>query len=107
MSKERRWCLRKDMSLNVDIVCDNQPDILHCKTLNLGLEGIFIETNNTDIKEKKPVKVMFPQTDDTDPESQQILASVVHSNDQGIGLSFRIQDVSTIRFMRKLFYKQK
>ena len=105
MQREKRWCLRKPIKLDIALHT-SQSAVIRCSTRDIGLEGLFVETDKHNINTLSEFDVTI-FADEQNNKSHRIRAKVVHATDDGIGLMFQDHSIETIRFMRQIFYGHK
>ncbi|WP_455207398.1 PilZ domain-containing protein [Kaarinaea lacus] len=84
---EHRCSVRLPVAMNVLLYHNNIP-VIHCKTLNIGADGMFVHTGALKYGTNTMLKVEFKR--ETNPVSQSFTmpAMVVHHSREGLGLMF-------------------
>ena len=84
---EHRCSIRLPVSMNVLLYHDNIP-VVHCKTLNIGADGMFVRTGALKYGTNTMLKVEFDAGKTPGTQSHIIPAMVVHHAKEGMGLMF-------------------
>jgi PilZ domain len=103
MQRERRWCLRKPISLTVKLHSGTKT-VTNCTTQDISLEGFFLETDiRPDPASTIEITIMPPAQQSMPPV--QLSARVVHTTADGIGIVIHELSIDAVKTMRQLFYK--
>ncbi len=99
---EKRWSLRKAIQLDV-VLHHDTAGAIKCKTRDISLEGMFIETDNRTLPIDEPVYLDFI-LQDGDNRLHQIRAKVIRTTDNGMGVMFREFNPRISHFLRAVQY---
>lgn len=101
MPVEHRWSPRKPIAMEVDL--DYPPlGTIEGKTRNISLEGMYVETDGTEIPRQARLEVVFTTRYGDGTKVYRLPAYVVHSHDRGIGLMLQhvgYHEFDALRFM--------
>lgn len=97
---ELRSCLRSPLKLPITLTT-NDTDI-SCITRDFGMGGMFIELEDSHLKEGEPAQVIFSLYQDSGERTHKLNAKIAHLADGGLGLSFSQADTSTFRTLQEL-----
>ena len=99
MSIEHRWSERKPIAMEV---CIHHPSAgeVTATTRDISLEGMFVETNATELPINTEVEVSFATLGENGREQHRVSAYVVHRNEAGVGLMLRHVDFSNFHALR-------
>lgn len=84
---EHRYSVRLPVTINVLLYHNNIP-VVHCKTRNIGADGMFVQTGSLKYGTNTMLKVEFKPDEGKDNHSHIIPALVVHHANDGMGLMF-------------------
>lgn len=84
---ERRWCVRKAFIMAVTLHHQGRP-LSHCKTRDIGVEGVFIEADTTGLDVHTMIEVSLPVSVIGTGQCRRVPAMVVHKRGNGVGLMF-------------------
>lgn len=84
---ERRWCVRKAFIMAVTLHHQGRQ-LNNCKTRDIGVEGVFIETDAAGVDVHAVVEVALPTSVIGAGQCRRIPATVVHKRGNGLGLMF-------------------
>jgi hypothetical protein len=73
--------------MNVLLYHNNIP-VVHCKTVNIGADGMFVRTGALRYGTNTMLKVEFKPGETQEVQSHMIPAMVVHHSREGMGLMF-------------------
>ncbi len=99
---EKRWSLRKSIQLDV-VLHHDTGGAIKCKTRDISLEGMFIETDNRTLPIDEPVYLDFI-VQDGDSRLHHIRAKVIRATDSGMGVMFREFNPRISHFLRDVQY---
>ena len=100
---EKRWSLRKDIQLDV-VVHHDIAGVIKCKTRDVSLEGMFIETERPLLPIDDQVYLDFILQNDSNNRLHHIRAKVVRITDTGMGVMFREFNPRISHFLRDVHY---
>ena len=84
---ERRWCVRKAFIMAVTLHHQG-GSLTNCKTRDIGVEGVFIETDTAEVDIHAVVEVSLPISVIGAGQCRRIPATVVHKRPNGLGVMF-------------------
>jgi hypothetical protein len=84
---ERRWCVRKAIIMAVTLHHQGRQ-LSNCKTRDIGVEGIFIETDTAAMDVHDVLEVSLPTSVIGAGQCRRIPAMAVHKRGNGVGLMF-------------------
>ena len=84
---EHRCSVRLPVAINVLLYHNNIP-VVHCKTRNIGADGMFVRTGSLKYGTNTMLKVEFKPEEGHDIHSHLMPAMVVHHANGGMGLMF-------------------
>lgn len=96
---EHRYSVRLPVAMNVLLYHNNVP-VVHCKTENIGADGMFVSTGDLKYGTNSILKVEFVAGAGQDARSHMIPAMVVHHNNHGMGLMFPRGDTKAMQVWR-------
>lgn len=99
---EKRWSLRKSIQLDV-VLHHDTAGVIKCKTRDISLEGMFIETDSQTLPVDDPVYLDFI-LQNGDNKLHHIRAKVVRTTDNGMGVMFREFNPRISHFLRDVEY---
>ena len=99
----KRWSLRKDIQLDV-VVHHDDAGVIKCKTRDISLEGMFIETTSPLLPVDDPVYLDFILQNDNSNKLHHIRAKIVRTTDTGMGVMFREFNPRISHFLRDVQY---
>lgn len=82
---EHRCSKRLVKAINVMLYHNGIP-VVSCKTRDIGVEGIFIETGPLEYKNNTHVKIEFEVVSIRSRQLYRLTAIIVHSSEKGLGL---------------------
>jgi len=100
---EQRWSLRKPVTLEVKVVYKCHPVVLG-RSINISLEGLFIETGIMILPVGSCIEVEFGLMADTQLEEVRMPSVVVHRNRVGCGIAFQTFNGKAFRVIEQLLY---
>jgi hypothetical protein len=100
---ERRWHARAPIELDVAIYYDGLG-MLRCRTRDISLEGMFINTGAIALPYHVPVDIVIPGSADGSPGGgmHRLPAFVVRVANEGVGTMFRNVDIRAYRALERL-----
>lgn len=104
LEQDRRWSARKAISLNVAIYYD-RLGLLPCKTMDMSLEGMFIDTGRITLSTNAKVDAVLISHYDEESQQLRLPAKIVRVNSEGAGLRFHSFDSDTYYFLREILSK--
>lgn len=84
---EHRCSVRLPIAMNVLLYHNNIP-VVHCKTNDIGADGLFVQSGPLKYKTNTMLKVEFQSGKGGESRSHMITAMVVHHAKNGLGLMF-------------------
>jgi hypothetical protein len=99
MSIEHRWSERKPIAMEVHLYHPSAGEVM-ARTRDVSLEGMFVETNATDLPVNTELEVAFTTFGKNGPEQHRVSAYVVHRNEAGVGLMLRHVEYSNFHALR-------
>ena len=100
---EKRWSMRKEIQLDVMLHHD-RAGVIKCKTRDISLEGMFIETQSGTLPVDEQVHLDFILQNDNSNKLHHIRAKIVRTTDTGMGLMFREFNPRISHFLRDVQY---
>jgi len=85
---ERRWHARKSVELDVT-VCRGSGEVVHGRTRDLSLEGMFIQVLPGAIAYHDPVELRFHGEGPRDGDELRVPALVVRAQSDGVAVMYR------------------
>ena len=82
---ENRYSKRVPIVMDVLLFHNNIP-VIHCKTNNIGTDGMFINTDSLNYPTDTILKIEFSKTEKQPTEYFSLPAMVVHQSKSGLGL---------------------
>jgi hypothetical protein len=100
---ERRWHVRAPIELDVALYYDGLG-MLRCRTRDVSLEGMFINTGAIALPHHVPIDIVIPGGEDGAPGAQmhRLPAYVVRVASEGVGAMFRNVDIRAYRALERL-----
>jgi len=86
-SVEHRWHLRKAFEGSV-VVYTNEDQGLPCRTRDISIGGLFVETGPSFLAQGTPLKVVWLPEDGQAERIYQARAVVTHRTGKGVGVMF-------------------
>ena len=99
MSRDHRWSIRKEVDINVTLQ-SNQTSSISGKLVNVSLEGMLIQPEESRFSENTDLEVSFTMPDNK--SHHRMRAHVVHNGLHGIGLMLKHMCHTDIRAMQQL-----
>jgi hypothetical protein len=99
---EKRWSMRKPITLDV-VLHHGTVGVMKCKTRDISLEGMFIETDRPLLPIDDPIHLDFILQNDNN-KLHHIRAKVVRTSDTGMGVMFREFNPRVSQFLRDVQY---
>ncbi|WP_455201107.1 PilZ domain-containing protein [Kaarinaea lacus] len=84
---EHRCSVRLPIAMNVLLYHNNIP-VVHCKTDDIGADGMFVKSGPLKYRTNTILKVEFRSGKGSESRSHMITAMVVHHAKNGLGLMF-------------------
>lgn len=100
---EHRWSVRKPHRCRV-VVESPRTDPVGAKLRNIGIGGMFVETDGIDLPLNAPVSVAFTLGRENDREDFRLPAMVVRRVPDGAGIMFLESDIDRLRTLRGALY---
>ncbi|MFQ5470433.1 MAG: PilZ domain-containing protein [Gammaproteobacteria bacterium] len=112
---EQRWSPRTNVNIDVDLHV-NGEEITGCKTRDIGMGGVFVETHNCLPNDEKEVELIFNLIADSNVSGDMpsyssdknaihaLKATVVRITDDGLGLMFRDFDANAFRSLQMILH---
>ena len=100
-SIEQRWSQRRAVSLAVDIV-EHGELLTSCKSKDVGLGGVFLQTQTDMLDRDKDVELLFSLGDAEVPVQHKLKAKVVRLSSDGAGFMFKDFDTSSFRALQEI-----
>lgn len=97
---EQRWSQRRTVSLDVDVF-DHGSLITACNSRDVGLGGVFLETENECFVENQDVDLCF-FLGENNSVKHTLKAKVVRVIDVGVGFKFKDFDTSSFRTLQEI-----
>jgi len=82
---ENRYSKRVPLQMDVLLFHDNIP-VIHCKTNNIGTDGMFINTGSLNYPTDTILKIEFSSESKQGAEYFSLPAMVIHQSKYGLGL---------------------
>lgn len=101
---EHRWSVRKPQQCRV-AVDTPRHGLVAARLLDIGIGGMLVETDDTNLPLNTPVNVAFSLMWETDREDFRLPAMVVRRAANGAGMMFLDIDVDTLRALRRVLYE--
>lgn len=98
---ENRWSMRRPLALDVRLSYRGW-EFRSCKTRDIGLGGLFVETGNVPLPKYAPVELIFTRRGKRLKARRSIKARVVRVAETGVGLIFRDFDVDAFRTIQDI-----
>lgn len=99
---EKRWSMRKEIQLDV-VLHHDSAGVIKCKTRDISLEGMFIETESSILPVDEQVYLDFILQNDNN-KLHHIRAKIVRTTDNGMGVMFREFNPRISHFLRDVQY---
>jgi hypothetical protein len=97
---EQRWSQRRAVSLGVEVF-DHGSLLTTCNSRDVGLGGIFLETEQNRLAQNQDVDLYFSLGDDRSTKHK-LKAKVVRVLSEGAGLMFKDFDTSSFRALQEI-----
>jgi len=98
---EHRCSVRLPVAMNVLLYHNNIP-VVHCKTRNIGVDGMFVRTGSLKFGTNTMLKVEFKPGEGDSRHSHMVSALVVHHANDGMGLMFPGGDSESMKVWRDI-----
>lgn len=102
---DHRWSTRLPLSLEVKIFDGGEP-IAQGHTQNVGIGGMFIDTNQRKLPLNSRIAVAFSVRNKGDVSHHRLPATVIWSSTEGAGLMFTDFNVDTVHTLREILYPE-
>ena len=97
---EQRWSQRRPISLGIEVlVCDEL--IVACNSRDVGLGGVFLETDTHRLMEGQDVDLRF-SLGEANLTKHTLKATVVHVLGAGAGLKFKNFDTNSFSALQEI-----
>ncbi|MEQ6342708.1 MAG: PilZ domain-containing protein [Gammaproteobacteria bacterium] len=104
---ERRWTARAPIYLDVGLFFHGQ-EISVCKTRDIGLGGVFLESAQPLLPKEAQVELIFMLGSGEQRIKHKIRAKVARLTEEGMGLVFRDFDATAFRSLQEVMrHKEK
>ena len=105
---DQRWNTRQPLRLDITVFDSiyGEEEILHTRTENISLGGMFILTAPRQLAVNHNLSIGFPIHNKQGLSQQRLSARVVRSTEQGAGLAFSDNKPDTIHLLRDMLYDQ-
>lgn len=100
---EHRWSVRKPQRCPVVVDTPRQGRIA-ARSQDIGIGGMFIETDDTSLPVNTPVNVAFTLPREPYREDFRLPAMIVRQAATGAGVMFLDMEVDTLRALRRALY---
>lgn len=97
---EHRWSVRKPHQCSVIVDCP-RGGLAAAQLRNIGIGGMFVETDKTDLPLNALVTVAFALGHDGSREEFCLPAMVVHRTEDGAGIMFLEPEAETLQTLRR------
>ncbi|WP_455220808.1 PilZ domain-containing protein [Kaarinaea lacus] len=98
---EHRCSVRLPVAMDVLLYHNNVP-VVHCKTRNIGADGMFVRTGSLKFGTNTMLKVEFKPGEGRDQHCHMMPALVVHHANDGMGLMFPGGDSDSMKVWRNI-----
>lgn len=100
---DQRWSSRQSVSLPVKLYSGNEPT-LQGHTQNLGIGGMFVETESKHLPLNSQLSVSFSVATHDGTSHHRLPATVVWADEHGAGLMFTDFNIETVHTLREVLY---
>ena len=100
---ERRWSIRKPIVMQV-VIYDKGLPVAAAMSRNVGLEGMYVETNWHLFSKGSLIEAEFIIADTPGGQRHRLPAVVLHVSRRGFGLTFDIFDQILFRALEAKLY---
>ncbi len=97
---DHRWASRKEVNMDVMVYRNGLP-VTRCKASDISSDGMFIKTGPLSYRRNSCLEVALISADGFD--EVKLSATVVYSNDNGMGLMFRFKGSDVITVLKEMF----
>ncbi|MDH5256939.1 MAG: PilZ domain-containing protein [Gammaproteobacteria bacterium] len=97
---EQRWSQRRDVALGVDVL-ENGEVIASCQSKDVGLGGVFIETDSPKLTRDCDYELCF-SLGQKDAAKQKLKAKIVRAANNGYGFMFKDFDTNSFRALQEI-----
>lgn len=97
---EQRWSQRRDVSLSVDVLLNGEV-VTSCQSRDVGLGGVFIETDSHRLMSDYDYELCF-SLGQKNMAKQKLKAKVVRNAEDGYGLMFKDFDTNSFRALQEI-----
>ena len=98
---ERRWTTRTKLDVDVDVLFSGGAS-MSCKTANIGLGGVYLSSNDSQLEKGESVELTFKLDESHNSEACKLRAKVVRLTERGVGLMFKDFDAVAFRSLQKV-----
>lgn len=102
---DHRWSMRQDMTLPVKVFNGGEAIVQGC-TQNVGIGGMFVETNPSKLPLNSQLSVAFSISHDGGVSHHRLPATVIWATERGAGLMFTDFNVETVHTLREILYPE-
>lgn len=102
---DHRWSTRLPLELEVKVFDGGQP-VVQGHTHNIGIGGMFVQTNRYKLPLNSQIAVAFSVDAPGGASHHRLPATVIWSSDEGAGLMFTDFNVETVHTLREILYPQ-
>lgn len=97
---EQRWSQRRDVLLDVDVL-ENGEIIASCQSRDVGLGGVFIQTDAHNLVADCDYELCF-SLGQKEMAKQKLKAKVVRNSPDGYGFMFKDFDTNSFRALQEI-----
>ncbi len=102
---DHRWSTRLPLSVDVKVFDGGQP-IAQGRTQNVGIGGMFVDTNRKPLPLNSQIAVAFSVSANGNVSHHRLPATVIWSSEEGTGLMFTDFNVDTVHTLREILYPE-
>lgn len=102
---DHRWSTRQALTLPVKLY-NSGESIVQGRTQNLGIGGMFVETDAHRLPLNSPLSVSFTVSNNGSTSHHRLPATVIWSGHEGAGLMFTDFNVETVHTLREILYPE-
>lgn len=102
---DHRWSTRQALTLPVKLY-NSGESIVQGRTQNLGIGGMFVETDADKLPLNSALSVSFTVSNNGGTSHHRLPATVIWSGRQGAGLMFTDFNVETVHTLREILYPE-
>jgi len=104
-SLDHRWSTRQALTLPVKLY-NNGDGVVQGHTQNLGIGGMFVETEADKLPLNSSIAVSFTVSNNGNTSHHRLPATVIWSGHEGAGLMFTDFNVETVHTLREILYPE-